>query len=146
MKKGLRRDWLARKNRLLSLKTCPDEEGIKTSKHTCNICIFFASLKTCPDEEGIKTFNPRRFRTAYRLWKLALMKKGLRPHGRQVLAGVGPLKTCPDEEGIKTGFLHATASTKSLWKLALMKKGLRPSVEAHSTQSRFENLPWWRRD
>ena len=38
---------------LRALKTCPDEEGIKTaltvpSRHS-------HALKTCPDEEGIKT-------------------------------------------------------------------------------------------
>jgi len=36
-----------------SLKTCPDEEGIKTISSA--IIESIPSLKTCPDEEGIKT-------------------------------------------------------------------------------------------
>jgi len=35
------------------LKTCPDEEGIKTCSGIDEIP--FPALKTCPDEEGIKT-------------------------------------------------------------------------------------------
>ena len=56
MKKGLRRRRHAAFAMVLTLKPCPDEEGIKTRmdfKYFDNM----HSLKPCPDEEGIKTLR-----------------------------------------------------------------------------------------
>jgi len=39
------------------LKTCPDEEGIKTRPERALFSKY--PLKTCPDEEGIKTLRAK---------------------------------------------------------------------------------------
>ena len=54
MKKGLRRLSLAIPLLALTLKPCPDEEGIKTLLDAWNKFEGY-TLKPCPDEEGIKT-------------------------------------------------------------------------------------------
>ena len=56
MKKGLRRVSTDNVSCYpASLKTCPDEEGIKTDP-SVGILLGGCPLKTCPDEEGIKTY------------------------------------------------------------------------------------------
>ncbi len=79
MKKGLRQSPGLCLECLITLKPCPDEEGIKTVARINTAS--GSTLKPCPDEEGIKTIDR------------------LGDSGK-----ISALKPCPDEEGIKTGF------------------------------------------
>ena len=55
----------------------------------------------CPDEEGIKTHSRTNLGTRIDGMN-ALMKKGLRPGGKNQFSGDIGWNECPDEEGIKT--------------------------------------------
>ena len=132
-------------------------------------------LKACPDEKGITTdfyYSHNLFLCI--VWKLALMKKGLRQPilSTRSITRIFSLKACPDEKGITTNYasLHNSPNCPSeslpwwkrdydakasanlqtsltVWKLALMKKGLRLLhyiLPFYPPLS--ESLPWWKRD
>ena len=82
-------------------------------------------METSPDEEGIKTDPTRPLRRRRRLWRQALMKKGLRPAAPVEGCHRFALETSPDEEGIKTSSARSCPRPEALWRQALMKKGLR---------------------